>query len=564
MQIQELDWLLREGVIEPVMYPDWGTPIVPVFKPDGGIHLCGDYKSTLNKALRQDSYPVPSKSQILSELSGGKYFIKLDLSRAYLQLPVDEESAKAQTIVTHKGAFKVKRLQFGISSAPGIFQRFIETMLAGIPGVNPYYDDTLMKGEDFHSTATTFRAVLQRLSDAGIRGCKKKCIVGAPSLEFLGFRIDKEGMRPAVSKVAAIRLAPEPWNKEELQGFLGLLNFYHVFLKDKATVAEPSHRLLDKDARWQWTAAHSNAFEDVKRLLSAETLLTYYEPKRPLILTCDASSYGVGAVLGHLMEDGSEAPISFHSQTMSDTERRYSQIDKEALAIITGIKKFHDFLYGRPFEIRTDHKPLLGLFPPHNPTPLMLSPRMHRSSQMLSAYSYSLVYKPGTSIPLADALSRLPASGQVKSVPPPLEVLLLEAMDVSVLHAGEIARETCKDPIFSRVLNWVLKGWPVGKLDKEFEPYIRRQHELAVHKGCRVVVPPTFRRDVLRMLHDSHLGIVRTKALARSYVWWPSMDAEIERLVQTCKECQATRHAPPRAPVFPWKFELSSVVSSSY
>lgn len=143
---QEIEKLVEDGVLVPVTYTEWATPVVPLLKNDGGIRLCGDYKCTLNKALRQDPYPVPAISHLLAALSGGKHFAKLDLSRAYLQLLVDEESAAAQTIVTHRGAFKCTRLQFGVSTAPGIFQRFIETLLRGIPGVIPYFDDVLIKG----------------------------------------------------------------------------------------------------------------------------------------------------------------------------------------------------------------------------------------------------------------------------------------------------------------------------------------------------------------------------------------------------------------------------------
>ncbi|XP_060110918.1 uncharacterized protein K02A2.6-like, partial [Heteronotia binoei] len=224
-----------------------------------------------------------------------------------------------------------------------------------------------------------------------------------------------------------------------LQSFLGLLNFYHSFLPHKAAVAEPLHRLLDKQAPWVWGKRQAAAFQAVKDLLVSNAVLHHYDENLPLILACDASPYGVGAVLGHQLPDGREVPVAYYSRTLSPAERNYAQIDKEALAIVAGVHKFNDYLYGRRFTIATDHKP-----------------------------------------------------------------------------------------------------------------------ELSTHKGCilwgsRVVVPPPLRRQVLEDLHETHPGIVRMKALARSYVWWPGMDEEIEGWVRRCQPCQESRPNPPSAPVHRWE-----------
>ncbi|KRY90554.1 Transposon Tf2-9 polyprotein [Trichinella pseudospiralis] len=330
----ELDKLVEQGVLEPVDHPVWSTPIVTPVKPDGTVRICGDYKCTINKALRKHAYPIPAVNQLLASLSGGKVFAKLDLAQAYQQLTVDDATADAQTIISHRGAFRVKRLQFGISAAPGIFQNVIDKTVAGIQGVLPYFDDILIAASDEKELANRFE-------------------------------VDATGIHPAKAKVQAIHDAPTPKNKQQLQAFLGLLNFYYSFLKNKATVAEPLHRLLDKNARWTWTGKHEKAFKDVKRLLS---VLTHYDGKKPLVLVCDASPHGIGSVLCHKLSSTQEIPIAFYSRTLSATERIYAQIDKEALAVISGVKKFHEYLYGRQFTIITDHKPLLGLFVPKKET----------------------------------------------------------------------------------------------------------------------------------------------------------------------------------------------------
>ncbi len=383
---KEIDRLCELGVLEPVTFSEWATPIVLVFKPNGDLRLCGDYKSTINRALNQDLHPVPLVPHLLAELAGGQYFIKLDLSQAYLQLRVDEASAKLQTITTHRGAFKCNRLQFGVSSAPGIFQRFIECLLQGIPGTFPYFDDILIKGATMQELSQRFRAVLKRFSEAGILLKQDKCIIGAEKIEYLGYQVDASGIRPRSEKVEAIHNAPVPKKKEELQAFLGLLNFYHAFLRNKASVAEPLHRLLDKAVPWNWLPIHDEAFRRVKMLLSSDSLLAHFDPRLPITVTCDASPYGIGAVFGHVLPNGMEVPVSFFSRTLSAAERNYAQIDKEALAIVNAVKKFHHYLYGYRFQIRTDHKPLLGLLASTRPTPEMMSQRMLRLSQLLNTY----------------------------------------------------------------------------------------------------------------------------------------------------------------------------------
>ncbi|XP_055911879.1 uncharacterized protein K02A2.6-like [Eupeodes corollae] len=272
-----------------------------------------------------------------------------------------------------------------------------------------------------------------------------------------------------------------------------------------------------------------------------------FNEKLPVILTCDASPYGVGSVLAHLLPDGSERPISYYSKTLKKSERNYAQIDKEALAIITSIKKFHEYLYGRPFLIYTDHKPLLGLFSPCKPTPNTISERMLRNIIFLSAYNYNLQHKPGKEIAHADALSRLPDDKSIDSEQDEEEevVLMIELLDSPLLQANDIAKETKKDKILSSVLHWTLRGWPTTT-EPDYKVFFDRRNEISSIRGClvwgqRVIVPETHRSKLLTALHANHPGIVRMKALARSYVWWPKMDYDIEQTVKRCNICQQTR-----------------------
>ncbi|XP_060126817.1 uncharacterized protein K02A2.6-like [Zootoca vivipara] len=555
---EELDRLVEQGVLEPVPNAPWETPIVTPVKPNGSVRICADYKCTINKALTAHAYPVPVVSHVLATLAGSKIFGKLDLAQAYQQLPVDEATAEAQTIVTHRGAFRVKRLQFGVSVAPGIFQNLMDSLLKGIPGVTPFFDDVLIAGPTPEEFEDRLRSVLHRFQTAGLKVKREKCLLGVPQVDFLGFKVDAEGVHPTGDKVRAICEAPAPKSKSELQSFLGLLNFYHAFLPHKAAVAEPLHRLLDKRAPWVWGQRQRAAFQAVKDLLVSNSVLAHFDERLPVVLACDASPYGIGAVLGHQLPDGREVPVAYFSQTLAAAERNYSQIDKEGLAIVKGVKKFHDFLYGRPFTIVTDHKPLLGLFAPEKQTPQVLSPRVLRWSIFLAGYQYALIHRPGKAMGHADALSRLPLPETGPDPAPAQEVMTLELLPDRPIQAQEVAHHSTKDRVISRVLDWVWRGWPSSSPGPEFAGYTNRKHELSAHKGCllwgsRVVVPQPLRKRVLTALHETHPGVVRMKALARSYVWWPGIDREIEAWVQHCQTCQESRPDPPRAPVQPWE-----------
>uniref|UniRef100_A0A5S6QAX4 RNA-directed DNA polymerase n=1 Tax=Trichuris muris TaxID=70415 RepID=A0A5S6QAX4_TRIMR len=552
----EISRLLKEKVLEPINNPKWSTPVVPIIKPTGAVRLCGDYKITINTALQEHPFPIPSVNQLLSNLSGGGFYAKIDMANAYLQLPVDNASAEAQTIATHMGAFKVNRLQFGVCIAPGIFQQVMDDLLRNIPGTTPYFDGILIRAPTLSELADRLRQVLQIFRNTGLHGRKEKCLFGVKSIDFLGYKIDSSGIHPSKTKVEAIQNAPIPTNKEELQAFLGLLNFYNSFLKDKATVAEPLHRLLDKDAKWFWTKRHDQSFEAVKRLLTSTSVLVPFDTASSTILTCDASPYGLGAVLSQI-QNGKEVTIAFASRTLTRSERNYAQIDREALALIWGVRKFHHFLYGRQFTLVTDHKPLLGLFSPSKSTPDIISPKMLRWSTILNAYSYKMVHKPGTQIGNADALSRLSCNASHEEKPEPREIFFIEELPSPALTAAEIAKLTQRDPQLSSVLNWVWKGWP-SRSEQGFEAYFAKRNELTVHKSCllwgnRVVVPKQGQQRVLDELHLSHPGIVRMKALARSYVWWPNIDSDIERFVAKCSTCQTQQQAPSKTPVHPWE-----------
>ena len=240
-------------------------------------------------------------------------------------------------INTHKGLFRYNRLPFGISAAPAIFQRTIEGILQGIPSVCVYLDDILITGATEQEHLKNLDQVLNRLQQSGMRLKKKKCAFMLPAVEYLGHHISGEGLRPTQEKVRAIMDAPAPKDTTQLRAFLGLINYYGKFIDQLSMMLAPLYNLLKHNTKWTWDAPQTKAFELPKSKLTSSCLLTHFDPQKKVILSCDGSPYGIGAVISHETEEG-EKPIAFASRSLSTTEKRYAHLDK-GLAIIFGVKK---------------------------------------------------------------------------------------------------------------------------------------------------------------------------------------------------------------------------------
>ena len=334
----------------------------------------------------------------------------------------------------------------------------MENMLQGILNVIVYIDDILITGANDEEHLKTLSLVLSRLEKAGFHARRSKCRFMVPSVSLLGNLIDQDGLQ---EKVKAVQDAPNPKNVSELRSYLGLLTYYSTFLPNMADVLAPLYKLLCKEVRWRWTEVEVKAFQSSKDLLTSSTLLIHFNPDRELVLMCDESSYGIGAVLAHRMADGSERPIGYASRSLSAAQRNYSQLEREGLVLVFGVQRFHSYLFGHRFELVTDHKPLLALLHEHRPTSAQASACIRRWSLLLSAYEYTITFRKTQSHQNADALSRLPLPQvQEESRTPPELVLLLDHLDESPVTAHHIRVWTRKDPILSKVLGYAERGWP--------------------------------------------------------------------------------------------------------
>eukprot|EP00731_Ephydatia_muelleri_P005288 Em0002g1464a len=356
---------IARGVWQSVQFNNYGTPVVPIRKvtlpgqTTAKLRVCGDYSVTVNPQLEPHRHPIPHPEDLMQKLGGGYGFTKIDLSDAYNQIMLTPESQRRLALSTHRGVLLQMRLPFGISSATGYFQEIMDMLTSDLKGVAVYMDDILVSGTTAAEHLQNLKSLLKRLEEKGLRCRLEKCLFAQPSVEYLGHILSQQGISKGHKCSSTANLA---------------------------SVTEPLHRLTKKEVPWTWGTEQVEVFKKLKDLLCADTVLAHFDPSLPIGISCDASEVGVGAVLFHRYSDGGERPIANASKTLTTTQQGYSQIQKEALAIVFALRKFHQFLYGRPFILIMDHKPLLALFGPTKATPALAANRLARWALELGSH----------------------------------------------------------------------------------------------------------------------------------------------------------------------------------
>lgn len=555
---QEIDRLLGLSHIEQVGASEWATPIVPVIKADGSVRICGNFKLTLNPCLVIDKYPLPLIDEIFAGLQGGETFSQIDLSHAYMQILVDEKSREYLTIVTHKGLFQYRKLPEGVASGPGDFQRKMENCLRGVPNASVYLDNIYCTGHDHKEHLETLKKVFTRLEDCNLRVNVAKCDFFKEKLEMLGFVIDKNGLHKSESKIKAIVQAPEPQNAKQLSSFLGLVTYYARFLPNRAEKIKALYD-CEKNAKFEWTNKCKGAFEWIKKEIASETVLAHYDPKEKLVLACDASAYGMSAILSHEYKDGTERPIAFASKVIPAKELNRAIIDKEAGAIIFGFKKFYNYVFGRQVTLKTDHKPLIYIFGPKKEIPLTIASRLQRWAYYLSGFTYDISYVRSEANSNCDALSRLPIEDETTVFKTEVNAVRYIEEGITNLTYETVKKQTENCGTLKKVMKWIREGWPsssTAMTEEELKFHAKRE-ELYVEKECvmkgnRIVIPESMRKQIMKELHRSHLGIVKMKSMARSYVWWPGVDGDVENTARACEVCAILGKKPAKTVLTPW------------
>ena len=379
--------MVEDGIIEAVTVPTkWVSPLVLVMKTGGQIRICLD-PSSLNEAIKREHYAIPTADEIFARLHGSTYFSTLDATSGFLQMKLDEESSYKTTFASPYGRYRYLRLPFGIKSAPEVYHRTVADLFSDIDGVETYIDDFIIHGSTEEHHDQHLRQVLDRCRKVNLKLNLSKCEFKKTELQYLGHVIYRNTIRPDRSKTNAICDIPEPQNKGDVRRILGMVTYLAKFCPNLSTVAAPLRDLTRKGVAWTWDAIHKEALRQVKDLVSSPAMLKLYDPHSEITLSVDASQYGLGACI---MQDG--VPVAYASRTLTDTHKRYAQVEKEMMAIEFGLHRFHQYIYGQTVTVETDHLPLLGV----TRKPIAdISPRLKRMRLKCLYYDFQLVYKPG-------------------------------------------------------------------------------------------------------------------------------------------------------------------------
>ena len=443
---EELVRMETMGVISRVEEPTpWCAGMVVVPKKSGSVRICVDFRP-LNDNVLREVHPLPKVDMTLAQLAGATVFSKLDANCGFWQIPLDETSRHLTTFITPFGRYCFNKLPFGISSAPEHFQRRMSEILEGQEGVLCHMDDVLIFGRNQVEHDARLHSALQRVQEAGLTLNQDKCEFSKQRLIFLGHVIDEHGVSADPSKTTAVAEMETPRSVSELRRFMGMANQLGKFTPRITEISQPLRELLSSKRSWMWGPAQEEAFKEVKAELTRPTTLALYSPDLPTKICADASTYGLGAVL--LQEHNEWKPVAFASRSMTDTEKRYSQIEKETLTLVWACEKFSDYVIGKSIQLETDHKPLVPLLGYTNLD--CLPPRVLRFRIRLMRFDYSISHVPGKLLYTADTLSRAPVNPpDVNHIHdrqnclcmhlPPIFLQVLTASKLFVMHSRRTA-----------------------------------------------------------------------------------------------------------------------------
>ena len=480
-------------------------------------------------------------------------------------MALDPSTRRVATFSTPWGNYRPRRLVFGTKASQNVFDEAMFRIFGDIPRYLNQRDDLLLGGRDYAEHRDVLKTVLQRARDHGITFNREKCQFGKEQTEFFGHVFTKEGLKPSPDKVKAIKECGVPENQEAVRSFLGMAGYLDSFIKNYAAIAAPLYQLTRRETKFQWGKEEEEAFRRIQDSISSERTMAFFDPSKLIILRTEASfKEGLSApLLQKTDRSRGIQPVHFISRTMTETEKRYSQTEKDALAIKWAKERLRIYLLGAPrFRILTAHKPLLPLF---NKVKAKIPPRIEKWIMEMQDVDYELVYEPGKdeADPL-DYLSRHPL--------PDMEDDKIEKIirwTVNVEHAVVITRireESQKDEVMQRLAKRIAKGdWEEHKGDKDLEPYLHVQQELSVAEGLifreqRIVLPTALQRKVVKLGHSlGHLRKTKTKQMLRGKYWFLFMNSMIDTAVDQCYECQVAtkenREEPINVtdiPIRPW------------
>lgn len=560
----ELDEMCRNGIIEPVNEPSsWISALLVVHKPNNKLRIAIDPRP-LNLALKRCHYPMPTIDDVLPLLTKAKVFSTVDVTQGFNHLRLDRESAALTTFQTPFGRYRWLRLATGISPAPELFQRKMHELLAGLVGVACVADDILCYGcgatleEARIDHDRNMIALLNRCRERDLHLNPAKLQVDRQTTTYMGHELTSEGLRADKRKIAAVKDMPPPTDRPALLRLLGMAQYLAKFVPNYSEVTAPLRDLLPRDVEFRWDDfIHGKALRQLKEMLTTAPVLRYYDVNKPVKIQCDASSSGIGAVL---LQEGQ--PIEYASRKMSSSERdNYSQLEKEMAAIVFAMERFHTYVYGKEgVMVESDHKPLQTIV---KKSLLAVPRRLMKMLLKLQAYSFDVVYKPGSQMVIADALSRayLPDEQSTEYTEDIVALADQEQREALLMVASPATIDLIKtaaerDDQYQLLKRQISIGWPTAMADvpatlREFATFADELAECdgLVFKGQRVVIPIEARAEILQRVHSSHIGVNGCIRRAKEAVFYPGLTADIKKMVSSCDICQAVQMSAQKEPL---------------
>jgi len=582
---KEFAELEREGIVRR-SDSCWASPLHMVEKADGSWRPCGDFRR-LNLLTAADKYPVPNMEDLTTQLAGTRVYSKLDLKKGYHQIPVNPSDIPKTAVITPFGLFEFVRMPFGLKNAGMSFQRFMDQLFGQLDFTFVYLDDILVASKDESSHLLHLQHTLQVLKDSGLVLNKNKCQFMQKEVEYLGHKITPAGISPLPSGVEAVAAYPRPTTVKELQGLLGLVNFYRRFIPAAAQVLLPLTDALRGGPAGttplQWTAEMDTAFNTAKKMVSAAALLAHPSTTADLVLVTDASDSHVGAVLQQQEKGGSWQPLGFFSKKLEPPQKKHSAFDRELFAVFASIRHFRHQLEGQKFAVWSDHKPLTyALHRVSEPW----TARVQRQLSYIAEYTNIIVHVPGKTNVVADALSRPPQPIRVSPAVQPCRAVdqLEHAGDhVADVKEGGCARHyvpTSAPPGSSTpsILSTIpaLHLQPLPGLDFAAVAaaqtkcpdtcQLRASSTLQIQDvvcgeetmwcdmstgQTRPLLPTGFQRHVFELVHNlAHPSIRATKRMIMARVVWKRMAHDIAAWCRDCQQCQRAKVTrQPHAPI---------------
>lgn len=514
--------MLNKGIIEKSNSP-WSSPVVLVKKKDNTYRFCVDYRK-LNSVTEKDAYAIPYVTHTLDKLRNSRYLSSIDIKSAYWQVPMHPDSKKFTAFtVPNRGLYQFCRMPMGLHNSAATWQRLIDSIIG--PTLEPYafayLDDIVICTDDFEKHVDILREVFKRLKQAGLTVNKEKCAFCRPSLKYLGYIVDGNGLHVDPEKVEAILNLPTPKNTKEVRRIVGMTSWYRRFVPNFSAIVTPITDLLKKNKKFCWSEECEEAFSKLKQQLVSAPVTHGPDYKLPFVLQTDASGYGIGAVLYQPISDKEVRVICYISRSLTRLERNYATTHRECLAVLWAIEKLRPYLEGITFTVVTDHHSLVWLQNLKDPTG-----RLARWSIRLQQYSFNIVHRKGKDLVIPDLLSR--------SVP------MIDA----------ITAEDTKPPDdrwYNKMMNRVREkseqfpGWTIinNKLYKRIKANLT---SLADQEDFwREVVPKEDRLNIIKQHHDhptaGHAGIFKTHGRIQQRYYWPKMKTDISKYIQKCKIC---------------------------